>query len=188
MKECAIVNSGLGAWAFQDLANSLAQKLQIEIVETPAKYNYVLAWDKTLDSFENDSFISLKSIKIASDKREQAKIFKTHNIPIPETHLIDKYGDVVEFIGNDFGQWCIKYPIACGASGHRIVNGITDIPQNWLKPYIVQKFIYLDKPIVYRIYAAGKKLFGWNVRRFPSKAANKPWVAHAQGARYEHSR
>ncbi len=63
MKECAILNSGFGAWAFQDLANILAQKLQIEISETPAKYNYILAWDKTLDSFKSNSFILLNRFK-----------------------------------------------------------------------------------------------------------------------------
>ena len=39
--------------------------------------------------------------------------------------------------------------------------------------------------MVDRIYCAGKKLFGWNVRKFPLGVAKKPWVAHAQGAIYE---
>lgn len=91
----------------------------------------------------------------------------------------------MKFIGSDFNQWCIKYPIGCGASGHRIINSIADIPQNWLKPYVVQKFINLDEPMVYRLYCAGKNLFGWNLRKFPPSAKRQPWVAHAQGAVYE---
>ncbi|VEP12754.1 conserved hypothetical protein [Hyella patelloides LEGE 07179] len=185
MKKCVILNSGLGAWAFQELADNLANELNIKISETPGDYNYVLAWDKTLENFVDKSFIPFEGIKLASDKREQAKIFKDNNIPTPETHLLNNYQDVIKFIGNNFSQWCLKYPVGCGASGHRIINNVADIPQDWLRPYVVQKFIYLDNPMVYRIYCAGKKLLGWNVRKFPQGVSKKPWVAHAQGAVYE---
>ena len=39
--------------------------------------------------------------------------------------------------------------------------------------------------MVYRIYCAGRNLFGWNVRKFPPQQKKQPWVAHAQGAIYE---
>ncbi|MEM7762049.1 MAG: hypothetical protein AAF298_28625, partial [Cyanobacteria bacterium P01_A01_bin.40] len=42
-----------------------------------------------------------------------------------------------------------------------------------------------DEPMVYRIYCAGRNLFGWNVRKFPPQQKKQPWVAHAQGAIYE---
>ncbi|MDJ0647590.1 MAG: hypothetical protein QNJ60_02695 [Xenococcaceae cyanobacterium MO_188.B19] len=42
-----------------------------------------------------------------------------------------------------------------------------------------------DEPMVYRIYCAGKQLFGWNVRKFPNSVKKQSWVAHAQGAVYE---
>ncbi|MFO0863250.1 MAG: hypothetical protein U0744_01075 [Gemmataceae bacterium] len=59
------------------------------------------------------------------------------------------------------------------------------LPKNWPFPLVVQEFIRLNDPQVFRIYAAGGSLFGWNVRRFPSGAKRSPWVAHARGARYE---
>ena len=42
----------------------------------------------------------------------------------------------------------------------------------------------LDPPEVYRTYAAGGRVFGWNVRRFPPGREASPWVAHATGAAY----
>ena len=159
--------------------------MELAISDTPGDYNYVLAWDETDMKSCGKTFIPFEGMKLASDKRLLAKIFNANNIPTPETYLLDSYRAVKDFLGNNLGQWCIKYPIGCGASGHRIINTIEDIPQDWLKPYVVQKFIYLDNPMVYRIYCAGKQLLGWNVRKFPTGVQKKPWVAHAQGAVYE---
>lgn len=50
---------------------------------------------------------------------------------------------------------------------------------------MVQLFIHLKDPKVYRTYCAGQKLFGWNVRKFPASVKKQAWVAHAQGAVYE---
>lgn len=185
MKNCVILNAGMGSWAFQELAEELAKNLDIEISDTPGNYNYVLAWDENNLEAIGKSFIPFIGMKLASDKRLLAKVFKENNIPNPETHLLASYQNVVKFINSNLGTWCIKYPIGCGASGHRIINAIEDIPQNWLQPYIVQKFIYLDRPMVYRIYCTAKNLFGWNVRKFPQGVNQTPWVAHAQGATYE---
>lgn len=82
-------------------------------------------------------------------------------------------------------QWCLKYPIGCGASGHKIINCDRDVPQEWLKPYVVQKFIKLKQLQVFRLYCAGGILFGWNRRKFTSQDNRFPWVAHANGAIYE---
>jgi hypothetical protein len=61
----------------------------------------------------------------------------------------------------------------------------SDEPRNWPRPFIVQEFIRLDHPEVYRIYCASGQLFGWVARRFPEGSAKtSSWVAHAQGARY----
>jgi len=185
MKESVILNGGFGAWAFTDLANDLAQKLAIKVSETPGDYNYILSWDEKDRETCHRSFIPFEGMKLASDKRLLAQVFQDNDIPIPETHLLDSHQEVVEFIGSDFDQWCLKYPIGCGASGHRIIRSISDIPQDWLRPYVVQRFIYLDDPRVYRIYCAGQKLFGWNVRKFPNSVKKQAWVAHAQGAVYE---
>ncbi len=185
MEQQVILNGGLGAWAFEELANDLAQKLEVKVSETPGDFNYILSWDEEDRETCSKSFIPFKGRKLASDKRLLAQVFQDNNIPIPETHLLASHQEVVEFIGSDLGQWCLKYPIGCGASGHRIIHDIKDIPQDWLKPYVVQRFIYLDDPKVYRIYCAGQKLFGWNVRKFPASVTKQAWVAHAQGAVYE---
>lgn len=185
MNRCVILNDDFGGWAFEELANRLAEKLNLEVYNLPGDYNYILSWDETDNDTLNKSFIPFKGMKLASDKRLLAKIFQDNNIPIPTTYLLDSYEEVVDFIGCDFNQWCIKYPISCGASGHRIINRIEDIPQDWLNPYVVQQFICLDDPMVYRIYCAGQKLFGWNVRKFPNSVKKQPWVAHARGAVYK---
>ncbi len=81
-------------------------------------------------------------------------------------------------------EWCLKFPTGCGASGHRrLVPGMA-LPKGWPLPLLVQEFIRLDRPEVYRTYAAGGELFGWVVRRFPDGITPSPWVAHARGARY----
>ena len=51
---------------------------------------------------------------------------------------------------------------------------------------MVQEFVRLEQPEVYRLYCVGGELFGWNARRYPPGVKASPWVAHAQGARYVH--
>jgi glutathione synthase/RimK-type ligase-like ATP-grasp enzyme len=86
----------------------------------------------------------------------------------------------------DGRRWILKYPTACGGVGHRFITAITDIPATWPTPFIVQEFIALERPEVYRLYGVAGELFGFNARRFPRGSASSPWVAHARGARYEH--
>ena len=151
MQECVVLNAGFGAWAFQELATNLSELLNIEISDLPAKYNYVLSWEEE-DLDIAQSFIPFASIKLASDKRLQAQVFNQNSIPTPETHLIDTFQDVVNFINNSQGQWCLKYSSGCGGAGHKLINRSEDIPQKWLQPYVVQRFIDLNEPKVYRIY------------------------------------
>ena len=181
-----ILNSGDGAWIFQDLAEKLASSLQVKVSDIPGDYNYVLYWDKSnINELENKTFIDLKGMKLASDKRLLAENFLKYKIDIPETYLLNTHQEVVDLIKNKPGQWCLKYPIGCGASGHRIIKNSNDIPKDWLKPYVVQKFIKLNKLQVFRLYCAGGILFGWNRRKYTSENNKNPWVAHAQGAVYE---
>ena len=46
MEQQVILNGGLGAWAFEELANDLAQKLEVKVSETPGDFNYILSWDE----------------------------------------------------------------------------------------------------------------------------------------------
>lgn len=104
MRNCVVLNAGMGSWAFQELAEDLAKNLDIEISDTPGNYNYVLAWDENDLEVIDKSFIPFVGMKLASDKRLLAKVFKENNIPTPETHLLDSYQDVVKFINNNWGM------------------------------------------------------------------------------------
>lgn len=104
MKNIVILNSGLGAWAFQGLADKLAQDLELKIPETPGDYNYVLGWDENNLKFGDKSFVPFKAMKLASDRRLLAKVFERNNIFTPETHLLDNYRDVTNFIGDELGK------------------------------------------------------------------------------------
>jgi hypothetical protein len=103
----------------------------------------------------------------------------------PFTRLLANFDEVRAFVNErPHSRWCLKYPISCGANGHRILTPDCQEPPNWPRPFIVQEFIQMDRPEVYRTYGAAGELFGWVVRRYPDGAKISPWVAHAQGARY----
>src|ERR1700744_3152169 len=184
-KDCCVLNSGAGSWAFEPLAQLLSQALGIEISGSPRRFNYLLHLENTalLDSFS--SFIPIEAIRIASDKRLLATAFNQHHVPIPQTVLIETFDDSQKFLSNHPAQkWCLKFPTGCGARGHRRLS-LGDVePPNWPRPFVVQEFIELVEPEVYRTYCAGGELFGWVVRRFPRGSQPSPWVAHARGARY----
>lgn len=185
-KECCILNSGAGAWAFEPLANQLSAALEIDVSEKPRDFNYILHVEDHKVAQSCKSFIPFEAIQYASDKRSLATVFIENQIKTPLTVLLSKFEDAKSFIlSNANKQWCLKYPTSCGANGHRMLHDSDSEPANWPKPYIVQEFIPLAEPEVYRTYCAGGEIFGWVVRRFPKGAKTSPWVAHAQGARYE---
>jgi hypothetical protein len=96
--------------------------------------------------------------------------------------------DVQRFLASRAeSEWCLKFPTACGASGHRMLADEKPPPAWWPMPFVVQEFVRLEQPEVFRTYAAGGETFGWMARRFPAGAKSSPWVAHARGARYEHA-
>jgi hypothetical protein len=182
---CAIVNAGGGAWAFEEHAQHLAQVMQLEIGSSPAQYNYLLGWEST-EPPSGKMFIPYKSILLASDKRCMAEVFEKHGVAIPRTYLLDSPEQVQRVVERETGsRWVLKWPTGCGASGHRLQEADRPIPKDWPRPYLLQEFIYLENPEVYRLYCVAGETFGWNVRRFPPGAQYSPWVAHAQGARYE---
>ena len=181
-----ILNAEPGAWAFHDHAQRLSRALGLPIATEPAAHNYVLSWDEDRPLPTGRSFIPFAAMRLASDKRLLAATFARAGVPTPTTHLLDTPDAVRRFVErNGYCEWCLKWPIACGASGHRRITSPADVPTDWPRPYVVQEFIRLDDPAVYRTYAAGGHLFGWNVRRFPPGAKRSDWVAHARGARYQ---
>jgi glutathione synthase/RimK-type ligase-like ATP-grasp enzyme len=184
--DCCILNGGRGAWAFEPLANQLAAALGVDVSPSPRGFNYVL----NIEPFEPEripaSFIPLPALELASDKRLIARCFAKHNVPSPRTELIDDFESVRHFADtHPDREWCLKFPTGCGANGHRMLTPGEDEPRRWPRPFIVQEFVRMDFPEVYRLYAAAGELFGWIVRRYPKGKAGSPWVAHARGAQYE---
>lgn len=181
--DICVVNGGHGAWAFANLAAQIADGLWLEIDENPRRYNYFLATDANL---KGESFIPVPGCLNAADKRKLATLFAKGGVPTPRTLLVDSLSEIKNsLIAHPEMEWCIKYPTGCGAGGHRMVNSELTLPKDWPTPLVLQEFIRMDRPEVYRIYGAGRTMFGWIVRRFPAGVAKSPWVAHARGARYE---
>ena len=179
-----ILNQGAGAWAFEPLADQLARALWLDVSDEPADVNYVLSWDRPAPPL-GQSFIPASAVEIAADKRLQVDRFASGGVPTPQTHLLDTLSQAVQ-LDDRVGRWIVKYPTSCGASGHRFVDDPSSLISDWPRPFIVQEFIDLDPPEVFRMYGAGGSLFGWNVRRFPDGKDVSPWVAHATGAVYSH--
>jgi hypothetical protein len=178
-------NAGGGAWAFEALARRLADDLWVDVSNTPRAYNYLLASDDPDPAGGGELFISPAAVRLAADKRLLAKVFAAHAVPTPETHLVDTPDDAHRLRAANPGRaWCVKFPTACGGAGHRLLTPALDLPGWWPRPLVVQEFVRLPRPEVYRTYAAGGDLFGWVVRRFPEGSKPSPWVAHARGARY----
>lgn len=184
-KDCCVLNSGDGAWAFEPLAVQLSSSLGVEISTEPRQFNYVLHFEDVGRLLDSEVFIPTEAVRLASDKRLLASVFQEHGVPTPLTRLFDKFDEVRRFITEHPNhEWCCKYPTSCGASGHRLLTEASVEPVKWPRPFIVQEFIRLERPEVYRIYCAAGEMFGWVARRFPENARVSPWVAHARGARY----
>ncbi|HEX4120823.1 MAG TPA: hypothetical protein VH619_09425 [Verrucomicrobiae bacterium] len=184
-QDCCVLNSGSGAWAFEPLAVQLSSSLGIDVSNEPRRFNYLLHIEGNDPAIGSGVFIPTESVRVASDKRLLAAVFAEHRVPTPLTRLLDTFDEVRRFISeHPYSEWCLKYPTSCGASGHRPISGLDAEPPNWPRPFIVQEFVRLERPEVYRIYCAGGELFGWVARRFPEGTHVSPWVAHARGARY----
>ena len=181
-----ILNAGSGAWAFEILADNLARAFGVSVSAAPAAFNYVLAWDAATPP-AGRSFIPFEAIDIATDKRELARVFARHNVATPATFLFETQAELRAFVrGNSAKRWVAKWPIGCGGAGHRIFGATDELPADWPRPFVIQRFIEMKRPEVFRVYAVAGELFGWNARRFAPDIPNPdPFVAHARGAFYD---
>ncbi len=185
-EEACIVNGGGGAWAFDSLARELSAALWVDVTETPREYSYLLHLDEIEPEACGELFIPFRSMQVAGDKRLLAALFASAGVPTPETHLVGSAAEAEQLLAGEPGRdWCLKFPTGCGASGHRLLRPGFSLAKDWPLPLVVQEFIRLERPEVYRLYGAERRLFGWVARRFPSGTEPSPWVAHARGARYE---
>ena len=181
-----IVNQTAGEWAFDKLANILSQSLWVDVEEDFGDINYLLyADEQKADKINN--FIPIESIKIAADKRKIEKKFNQYRVARPKTFLADNQKEV-ELILSEYSQirWILKYPIGCGGINHRFIDHINQIPKGWPQPFLLQEFIQLQRPEVYRLYCVDGEIFGFNARRFKDANNKSPWVSHANGAIYEY--
>jgi glutathione synthase/RimK-type ligase-like ATP-grasp enzyme len=183
--KAAILNAGDGSWVFEEHAKRLSRALNLEIRASPSDSNYVLGWERAQEP-SGASFIPLESVHLAADKRLLAQVFAAHQVATPKTYLLDSEAEVEQIVRTQTqNEWVLKWPVGCGGSGHRLQLINTPIPADWPRPFLLQEFVRLERPEVYRLYGVGGETFGWNARRFPSGAKTSPFVAHARGARYE---
>ncbi|MDB5294482.1 MAG: hypothetical protein JWO31_465 [Phycisphaerales bacterium] len=184
--DCCILNAGGGSWAFAPLAELLSCALWIDVAAVPRHFNYLLLADDAVADARQSFFIPVASMELAADKRALARVFAARSVPTPETHLVESLEDARRLAATDGGKsWCLKFPTGCGATGHRLLTNETAVLDTWPRPLVVQEFIRMERPEVFRLYAAGGHLFGWVARRFPPGVKPSPWVAHARGAQYE---
>ena len=184
--KAVVLNAGSGAWAFEALADDLARAFGVPVNQTPAAYNYVLGWDAATPP-AGRSFISFDAIEIATDKRELARVFARHEVATPTTFLIATVAELRTFLRVHAElRWVLKWPTGCGGAGHRLIDVDSAVPEDWPRPFVIQRFVEMKRPEVFRIYAVAGELFGWNARRFAADIENPhPFVAHARGAFYD---
>jgi hypothetical protein len=180
-----ILNAGIGEWAFEEHARRLSRVMALPVSSTPAEFNYLLGWDAP-EPPDGATFVPLDALLVASDKRRMAEVFQQGKVAVPRTYVLETPDEVRRLVSLESGtDWVLKWPVGCGAAGHRLIEPDAASPEGWPRPYLVQEFIRLPRPEVYRLYGVRGELFGWNVRRFPPGTPPSPWVAHARGARYE---
>jgi hypothetical protein len=182
-----IVNGSGGKWIFEDLAEILSKSLWVDVSEDFGDANYILCTDYKKASNGRKSFIPLTAIEIASDKRKLEQSFQSYGVKRPKTLILQNLPEVRSILQKSKGnRWILKYPTGCGGMHHRIIQDVSEIPQRWPQPFLLQEFIDSIQPEVYRFYCVDGNLFGFNVRRFPSPEISTPWVSHANGAKYEY--
>ncbi len=182
----AILNQGSGSWAFEEHAAKLAAVLWLDVTSEPQEFNYLLCWEQP-EPPAGRLFIPWEAIQVASDKRLQAAAFARNGVATPKTFLVDTVEELQKVLAREGRrEWVLKYPVSCGGTGHQKITVNSLIREDWPRPFVLQEFIPMEQPEVYRLYGVAGDVFGWNARRFPSGVKPSPWVAHARGARYVH--
>jgi hypothetical protein len=165
-KDCCVLNSGNGAWAFEPLAAQLSSSLGVDVAEKPRRFNYLLHVEEVGGlPVGCEVFIPTEAVRLASDKRLLAAVFHEHGVPTPLTWLFDSFSDVLSFVRAHTGsEWCLKHPTGCAANGHRMITEASVEPPNWPRPFIVQEFIRMKRPEVYRVFCAAGELCSAGLR------------------------
>lgn len=184
-RRSAILHAGANRPLFGDFPNTLARLTGWRVSESAkgVERGYLLAWEGTPPTCP--LFIPFNAIRLALDKRAQARCFAEAGVSTPETHLFGTADALRRFADQRTDKsWVLKWPTGCGGLGHMMFEAQTPLSRLWCPPYLLQEFIPLPEPEVYRAYVVAEELFGWNVRRFPAGQTRSPWVAGVTGAIY----
>jgi glutathione synthase/RimK-type ligase-like ATP-grasp enzyme len=184
LADACVLNTGPEAWVFAEHAARMADALGVPVREAPSARSYVLGWPPGREP-SGASFIPWPALRCTADKRLAAEAFDQHAVPVPETVILPGVDALARFLADHpETTWVLKYPTGTGAAGHRIVRAGSEVPRLWPLPLLVQRFIAMPRPEVYRVYVVGDDAVLWNARRYPEGVATSPFVAHARGARY----
>lgn len=181
--DAVILNAGSGAWAFETHAQHLGRVCRVSVSAIPSRLNYLLGWESETPP-AGHCFIPFEASEAASDKRTLARLFAAAKVPTPETHLLGDEKALQQFVQHHTArEWLLKWPVGCGGTGHRFIRAGDEVPADWPRPFVVQEFVRLEEPEVFRLYGVAGEMFGWNARRFDGETESL-FVAHARGAHY----
>jgi hypothetical protein len=76
-------------WAFEGLAQMLSSVLWIDVRSAVGDFNYLLELDDSIDRSSFNSFIPIRSIELASDKRKLERVFDRFDVKRPKTFILE---------------------------------------------------------------------------------------------------
>jgi glutathione synthase/RimK-type ligase-like ATP-grasp enzyme len=183
----AILHAGPWKRVFGQFPDYLSRLTGLPITEADEHldFAYLAGWNPGFAP-SCPTYIPYESILLVHDKRKQAQAFIEGGVVIPETHLLDSIESLFTFYERRKDkEWVLKWPVGCSGMGHQMLNLNVQITPFWQPPFLVQEFIRLERPEVYRLYATDGETFGWVVRRSPPGKITSPWVSYSQGAEVE---
>jgi hypothetical protein len=170
---------------FGEFPVQLASSLDMPIMDNDSDVDLglVLAWDGPPPRCR--TFVPFDAIVAGLDKREQFRRFQEAGVSIPESRLFDDFETARAFaLADRRRRWLLKWPLGSGAVGHTIIDHDTCVTPIWKPPFLIQEFVALERPEVYRLFGCGGELFGFNVRTFPRGTPSKALVSTHRGATF----
>jgi hypothetical protein len=183
----AILHRGPYQRLFGNFPERMARVLDVPITDDDSDVDlgFVLAWDDKTPP-RCPTFIPFETVASVHDKREQVRRMVAYGVSLPESHLFNDFEELKRFVaGHGDRRWLLKFPSATSGTGHQVVTPETRVTPLWSAPYLLQEFIALEDPCVYRLYGIAGEIFGFNVRRFSDGEAKQPIVSLSTGAHYE---
>jgi glutathione synthase/RimK-type ligase-like ATP-grasp enzyme len=182
-----ILHTGPWKRVFGRFPEYLSRLTGLPVTETDDRldFAYLAGWDP-VRAPSCPTYVPYESILLVHDKRRQARAFLEGGVAVPETHLLDSVETLAAFQERRRDkEWVLKWPVGCSGTGHQMLNSGVRITPFWQPPFLVQEFIRLERPEVYRLFAADGETFGWVVRRSPPGETASPWVSYSGGAEVE---